>query len=388
MRISLPMQLIAIIIGVIVFGGFCNTYTVQAFYTFSLLFKEFLSFLLPFIVFSFVLGGILSFKKNAPLILCILMAAIFCSNALIALVSYMVVSNFLPFISCTGGEIGIPLTNELAPLWTVHLPQLARTEHAMIAAVVLGLIFSVVQVPFVERVVHSLKEYLMTLLNYTIIPVLPLYVLGFLLKIRYEGAFMPLMAHYGSAMVLLIAMQTLCLIVYYWVAMGFSMMRAFNAINIALPSYLTAFSTMSSTATVPVSVETAVRNIENRSLAQMAMPIMANMHLLGDSIGVPVLALTTLYLFHGCLPTFSVFLGFLLFFCTSMFAVSGIPGGGIIVMIPVLKSMLGFTPEMISIITALYLLLDSFGTAANVMGDGALIIIVKNILHSLRITKE
>jgi len=385
MRISLPVQLIAIIIGVILLGGLCNAYTVQVCYTFSLMFKECLALLLPFIVFSFVLGGILSFKKNAPLVLFILLGAIFCSNALVALLSYVVVSNFLPFISCTPGDIGVPVYHEIVPLFTLNLPQVVRSEHAMVVAVVLGLFFSVVRSKVVEQGVFQLKEVLATLLNYTVIPLLPLYVLGFLLKIRYEGAFVPLMQQYGSAVVLLIALQTLCLIIYYLLATGFSATRALRAIHVALPSYLTAFSTMSSTATVPVSVETAVRNIGNRPLAQMAMPIMANVHLLGDSIGVPVLALTTLFLFQGCLPTFTVFLGFLLYFCTSMFAVSGIPGGGIIVMIPVLKSMLGFTPEMISIITALYLLLDSFGTAANVMGDGALVIMVNKLLRQLKI---
>jgi Na+/H+-dicarboxylate symporter len=385
MRISLPLQLIAIIIGVITLGGLCNTYTVQVYYTFSLMFKECLALLLPFIVFSFVLGGILSFKKNAPLVLLILLSAIFCSNALVALLSYAVVRNLLPFISCTGGDIGLPVYHEIVPLFNVCLPQLIRSEHAMVAAVLLGLLFSVVRSKMVEQAVFKLKEALVVLLNYTVIPLLPLYVLGFLLKIRHEGAFMPLMQQYGSAVVLLIALQTLCLIIYYWVATGFSATRAMRAINNALPSYLTAFSTMSSTATVPVSVETAVRNSGNRPLAHMAMPIMANVHLLGDSIGVPVLALTTLFLFHGCVPTVSVFLGFLLYFCTSMFAVSGIPGGGIIVMIPVLKSMLGFTPEMISIITALYLLLDSFGTAANVMGDGALVMMVNKMLKRLKI---
>ena len=385
MRISLPLQLIAVIIGVIFFGSLCSTYTIEVCYTFSLIFKEFLAFLLPFIVFSFVLGGILSFKKNAPIVLLILIGAIFCSNALVALFSYAVVTNFLPFISCTGGEIGLPMYDEIIPLFTVQLPQLVRSEHAMIAAVILGLFFSIVQSTIVEQSVHRLKEFLATVLNYTVIPLLPFYVLGFLLKIRHEGAFLPLMQHYGSAVVLLIALQTLCLILYYWVASGFSATRALGAVNVALPSYLTAFSTMSSTATVPVSVETAVRNIGNRPLAQMAMPIMANVHLLGDSIGVPVLALTTTFLFQGCLPTLPVFLEFLLYFCTSMFAVSGIPGGAIIVMIPVLKSMLGFTPEMISIITALYLLLDSFGTAANVMGDGALVIMVNKLLKRLKI---
>lgn len=223
------------------------------------------------------------------------------------------------------------------------------------------------------------------MLNYSIIPLLPLYVLGFLLKIRFEGTFVQLMQQYCSTVLLIVAIQVSYLLWMYLLAHGFSSQRAFHAINVALPSYLTAFSTMSSTATVPISVEAATQNTGNRSLSAMAMPIMANVHLLGDSIGIPVLAMTTMFLFKGCLPDLISFVTFLFYFCTSMFAVSGIPGGAIIVMIPILVSIFGFTADMVSIITALYLLLDSFGTAANVMGDGALVIMVHKVLKKLRI---
>ncbi|MCL4417285.1 MAG: dicarboxylate/amino acid:cation symporter [Actinobacteria bacterium] len=112
---------------------------------------------------------------------------------------------------------------------------------------------------------------------------------------------------------------------------------------------------------------------------------MANVHLLGDSISTPLLALVTLLIFKGCFPAFVTYLMFVFYFCTSMFAVSGIPGGGILVMLPILRTYLGFTPDMETVIIALYFLMDSFGTAANVMGDGALIIMVNKILKKLKL---
>ncbi|MCY0443155.1 cation:dicarboxylate symporter family transporter, partial [Klebsiella pneumoniae] len=81
----------------------------------------------------------------------------------------------------------------------------------------------------------------------------------------------------------------------------------------------------------------------NRPLAQVGMPIMANVHLLGDSISTPILAIISMHLFLGYVPSFTQYFVFILYFGISMFAVSGIPGGGIIVMIPILKSVLGFT---------------------------------------------
>ena len=136
---------------------------------------------------------------------------------------------------------------------------------------------------------------------------------------------------------------------------------------------------MSSIATLPVSLVCAEKNTGNKQIVHFAMPILANIHLMGDAVCVPLFALATMKLFFGVLPTFGAYVVFLGYFCVAMLAVSGIPGGGIIVMLPLLKTLFGFTPEMLSVMTALYLLQDGFGTAANVMGDGALVIILDRI---------
>lgn len=230
-----------------------------------------------------------------------------------------------------------------------------------------------------------MKRLLEHFFNRIFIPLLPFYILGFLLKIHYEGVFSSLLQHYSSTFFLIVAVQILCLALFYFVACGFDRKKMFVAYTNALPSYLTAFSTMSSTATVPVSIKCAYENTKNQALSEMAMPIMANVHLLGDSVGTPILALVTMLLFLGYLPDLFTYIKFLAFFCVSMFAASGIPGGGFLVMIPVLKSQLGFTPEMISIMFTLYVLMDSFGTAANVMGDGALVMILNKILKRFKV---
>src|ERR1700722_14052255 len=157
MRISLPMQLTGVILFVILCGGMFNTYTVQLCYTFSLLFKELLSLFLPAIVFSFVLSGILSFKKNAPIVLLLLLGSIFLSNAFVALSSYFLITNFLPYTNCIVGEMGLVVSDTIMPLWVYAFPAWVRSEHAMVAAVVLGLLFSWVQVAWVEHVATACR---------------------------------------------------------------------------------------------------------------------------------------------------------------------------------------------------------------------------------------
>lgn len=385
MRISLPLQLLLVIIGVVLFGGFIPDDAVRVCYTFSVMFKEFLGMIIPYMVFFFVMAGILSFQRNAPLVLAILLTTIFFSNALVALISYGVFLLFLPLISCTADSM-ITAQHIIEPFFSFSIPTPVPAFQALVAAVIFGILCSIFRVPsWIMSTVSRAKYGIEVALKFGFIPLLPLYVLGFLLKMRHEGLITCLIQQYGSAVILIVSLQTVYLLWMFFLASGFSVSRALSLIKNCIPPYITAFSTMSSTATVPVSIEAAEHNTGTRGLPALSMPIMANVHLLGDSIGTPILAMTTMIIFQGIVPPVMQYLGFVFYFCITMFAASGIPGGGIIVMIPVLISQLDFSPSMVSVITMLYFMLDPFGTAANVTGDGALVVIVQKLLRRLKI---
>ena len=357
-KISLPVQLIAVIAFVFIGGEYFNESFVRFFYTFSMLFKELLTFILPFIIFSFVLTGILSFKRNAPAILALMVGLIFISNCVVALLTYLVGAAVIPSIVHGLSIEGFQVTGGVEPYVQFKLHSMISSEWALIAAIAVGILLSFVQMPVMESAARKVKSFLQLFLNCYFIPLLPFYVLGFLLEIQHKGVFGSLFANYGKAFILICVTQVIFLAIYYLLAASGSISKALAYIKGAMPSYLTAFSTMSSTATIPVSIECAEKNGVNSPLAELSMPIMANIHLVGDSISTPLLAMVTVTLFLGRFPDFIAYTKFVLMFCSAMLAVSGIPGGGIIVMIPILVSQLCFNPEMVSIITALYLLMD------------------------------
>ncbi len=384
--LSIPAQLIAIIISVLLFGHYVPENIIRLFFTFSGIFKELLGLVLPFMVFFFVLSGITSFKKNAPAVLGVMLGIIFLSNGLVAFLSYGVMLLARSTISCDTSLVS--LTNVAAPIMpyiTVSLPMPFTAIHALVVALCLGILSNFVAMPLLDRSVKVGKQWIEWIVSNIFIPFLPLYILGFLLKIKSEGIFSCLMQQYGAAFLIIISLQYGYLLWLYFVAAGFSLSKTYRAISNAIPSYITAFSTMSSTAAIPVSIASAEQNTGNKELSEVAMPIMANVHLLGDSIGTPILAMVTMFVFQGVLPGFLQYSGFVFYFCVTMFAASGVPGGGLLVMIPILKSQLGFTSEMISLIMTIYFLLDCFGTGANVMGDGALVMIVNRILKKMRL---
>ena len=384
-KISLPIQLLLVIGAAFLFGHYLTEYQVRIFYTFSLFFKEILGFCLPFIIFSFILSGILSFKKGAHIVLAVLFICIVVSNFLISMTSFSIGKFLLEWLHEGCVSKGLSSQIQLAPIYKISLPVLIGSEKAMLLAVGLGMLGSFVNLPRLEQRIFLFKNFVESVLNKIFIPLLPIYVLGFLLKLFHEGSLVSLLGTYGKAFGLVIALQWSYLFVMYLIANGWKICETVGSIKNSMPSYLAAFSTMSSTAAIPVTVNCMKKNFGNKSFAQVAAPILANIHLVGDSITVPIFALVTLSLFLGLIPSISTFLVFVFYFCLAMLAVSGVPGGGIIVMIPILKSILGFTPDMISVITALYLLQDAIGTAGNVMGDGALAIIVHKILRKLKV---
>lgn len=383
---SLPLQLIGVILSVFFFGKLLPYWFVRISYTFSIIIRELLGVILPFMVFFFVLDGILSFQKKAPVVLSVMLGTIFCSNGIVALFSYGVINLVAPVISCDRSALTIEQLKEVSPLFHIELPFSINAVHALLAAIVIGLCGSFYPLG-INNAVGRAKAWIEKLLQMIIIPCLPFYIFGFLLKIRYEEMLVCLFKQYGSIFVLVVVMQTAYLIFLYIVACEFNIKKTIRAMRNTLPSYLTAFSTMSSVIAIPDAIRGAIKNTKNEHLADIAMPIMANAHLLGSSIGIPMLAMVTMLIFQGALPSLIQYAFFVLYFCFSMFAASGIPGGGILVIIPILKSYLGFDAEMVSVLLAIYLLMDSFVTAANIMGDGALVIIVNRILRKFGVTQ-
>lgn len=384
-KISLPFKLFLILIFVGLFGNLLDVTTINFFYSLSLIFKECLSFLLPFIVFSFITTGILSFKKNAPLVLGILLTCVLLSNAVVAFLSYIAGTTLLPLLAVQIDPVLMVTTQSMQPLFCITLPKLFSSFQAMLAAIVCGISLTFYSVAKIESGIKNLKTVIEIIINSLFIPVLPIYVVGFLLEINHQGVFMQLFQTYGRTFALIILLQFIVIFLIYFIAAQGHVQKALHYIKVAMPSYLTAFGTMSSTATIPVTVQCAEKNTGNSALSTMATPILANIHLLGDAISTPMLALVTLFVFTGVMPDASTYCAFVFFFCINMLAAAGVPGGGIFVMHPILISILGFNDIMISIITTLYILQDGLGTAGNVMGDGALMIIINKILKRLKI---
>ncbi len=387
-KIPLPFRLLGVIAFVFIFGSSMPEFIARFFYTFSLLFKTLLLAFLPFMLFAFIFNGIVAFRKGATIVLLVLLGSVFLSDIFIALFTYAVGRMALPTIvesMIVQATTAQKVLEPLIPLQVIDFR--IDLEKVLLISIAFGIFFSFFKLPKFEHVMAQFKGVIEKILKYIFVPLLPLYVFGFLLEIQHKGIFTELFRHYGMAFLLIFAIQVVYVSFFYIVVTGFSFRRGWKAIKNAFPAYLTGFSTMSSMVALPVSIDAAEKNTKNRPLAEMSMPIMANLHFMGIATHIPILSMATMLLFQGGGPAFYQYLNFVVVLCYTMIAISGVPGSGILLMAPLLKSHFSFSPEMVSVVTAIYLLIEPFGTAANVFGDGALVIVVNKIVKKLGLAR-
>jgi Na+/H+-dicarboxylate symporter len=176
------------------------------------------------------------------------------------------------------------------------------------------------------------------------------------------------------------------LILYRLVSIGYKPMG--KLITTMMPAGITGFSTMSGAVTIPVTLDCTERNVNHPTLARMVIPTTSNMHMLGDDITITLTAITLMLVNGMSLPGFVEFLPYVVGFCIAKLACVGIAGASLLVVLPVLKEHLGFSPEMVSLIITLYVLHDPFGTFHNVMGNGAFAIGLERIFVKLGLLKK
>jgi Na+/H+-dicarboxylate symporter len=203
---------------------------------------------------------------------------------------------------------------------------------------------------------------------------------------QYDGILEQIVQVACPLIALIIIVSFLYLLFLFSVASNFDFKVFSKYIKSILPVALMGFSTMSSLATMPITLKVAEKNTGNAEVASLTIPITSNVHLLGDCIAIPLVALSLLLSFGNEFPSFTTYSTFAICFAFAKFSVAAVPGGGILVMLPVLDKYLGFSGEMLNIITTLYMVFDPIVTVINVLGNSVLVILISKLFKKVEKT--
>ena len=341
-------------------------------YAISLSIKETLVFLLPFIVFSIVFQSTSKLRgTNAIKVVLLLLTMIMLSNSLSIGIAHTVgqfgAAHLAPNIVYTDTLSA----DGLVPKFTMKLPSVISSIKAVLFGFICGMVLPRIMGEMSTKLSETLAKISVFVLENVLVPVLPVFVVGLVFKMQSDNL-IGLLLNNAKVALFLFGIALLHVFMLYMLASGFSVLRALQKIKDMVPTALFAFTTMSSLITMPVVLKAVKRNSDDPELMDIAVPTALNVHLVGDCFFMIVMSIVIALAFSGSEPvSLASYIYFLLYFLISKFAVVAIPGGGIIVMIPIIEQYLNFSPTMLSLITTLYFVFDPAITVVNVLGNGA-----------------
>ncbi|MBQ7673987.1 MAG: cation:dicarboxylase symporter family transporter [Alphaproteobacteria bacterium] len=358
-----------------------STDTIRFFLTISVCLRETLVFVLPFLLFSFIAVALSAIPKEGMLFVLGLMVVVFISNF-----TNIMVSGLVGFGMLSGSHSKDIIENSanFVPFFEPQLPIIASTSHALFFGVLIGFLNSFYPNKYVTYIIKTLHSWVMIFMKRFFVPLLPLFVSGFLLKLFAEGRMTGFVAQNSAVYIKMFGFLFCYLLLWLAFAASFKRDRMIEILKNAFPAIITAFSTMSSAAALPLSLNAAEKNTKDKILADAVMPLTLNFHMVGDTIIVPILAMMVIITFNHPMPTTSEFIMFGVFFVLNKFAGGGVPSGTIMVTVPVLKQYLGFDDSMTAFIIALYGVIDPIATSGNVAANNFFVVIFQKIRKSVK----
>ena len=371
----LPRVLLAILLGVAL-GQFLPVGAVRVFVTFNGLFSQFLGFMIPLIIIGLVTAAIARIGIGAGKLLLATVVIAYLDTVVSALLAYGTGSLLFPSMVSATADTHIMKPEDLAPYFSVAIPPMIDVMSALVFSFLMGLCIAHARLQTLRGVFDEFEKIVSLVIGKVIIPLLPIYIFGIFLSMTRSGQVFHILEVF-TMIILVIFVLHLFILFYEFVAAGLLTRRnPLKMLATMLPAYFTALGTASSAATIPVTMRQTVKNGVSESIAGFTIPLCATIHMSGSAMKITACALTVCLL-NGIPYDFPLFLHFILLLAICMVAGPGVPGGAVMAALAPMSSVLGFGMEEQALIIALYIAMDSFGTACNVTGDGAIAVVLE-----------
>ena len=350
----------------------------DVFVTFSTIFGQFLSFSIPLIIIGLVTPAIADLGKGAGHWLGLTAALAYASTMFAGFLTYGVCAYFFPK-GLVGQLTQVETPKEvLKTYFTIEMPPVVGVMTALLLSFVIGIGLSLVPRGVLRKGFIEFRAIITRLIENIIVPLLPLHIFGIFLNLTYTGEAVHIMRTLIRVVVIVLILEVVILLTQYFVAGAVGRVNPFKAIFTMLPAYLTALGTSSSAATIPVTLRQTRKNGVSDAVSSFTIPLCATIHLAGSTSKIFAFAFAIVYT-QGMAITTTQWVGFIFMLGITMVAAPGVPGGAIMAATGILQSMLGFDDSAVALMIATYIALDSFGTATNVTGDGAIAIIMDRL---------
>ena len=375
------MALILKLIAGIVLGMLCGLYAphelTRLLITFKGLFGELLFFTVPLLILFFITSGIAALPRNSGKLLSRTLGFAYLSTITAGTLAFLVASVVVPMLTHANSAATAVDVAHLTPFIEMDVPPAISVMTALVLAFIFGLGIAATQSAQLKQLSDQGRDVIQLMLEKVIIPLLPVYIAGEFAQMAAAGTVFGTLKTFGVVLLLAVAMHWGWIITLYTLAGIKAGKSPFALIKNMLPAYFTALGTMSSAATIPVSLQATKANGVKPDVANFTVPLCATIHLSGSTITIVTCAMAVVTMVNGLeMPSLITVLPFIFMLGVVMLAAPGVPGGAVMSAVGLLGSMLGFGEAAIALMIALYMAQDSFGTACNVTGDGAIAVLV------------
>ena len=367
--------LIAIILG-IALGFVMPDMGVRIFNTFNSVFAQLLNFLIPLIIVGLVTSAIADVGRGAGKMLAITAGTAYLATILSGLFSYGCSISLFPSIIETGSAQVLSSEGDKFPaFFTIEIPAVMGVMSALVSSFLLGLGIAAFGAKVLKQGFDEFKDIVTLAISKVIIPLLPFYIFGLFLDMTASGSVGAVLMAFLQVIIVIFILTAILLLIQYTIAGLVTRRNPIKLLTTMLPAYFTALGTSSSAATIPITLQQTIKNGVSEGVAGFVVPLCATIHLSGSTLKIVACALAIMMM-EGIAFDFPLMLGFILMLGVTMVAAPGVPGGAIMAALGILDSILGFSSEQQAMMITLYIAMDSFGTACNVTGDGAIALIL------------
>jgi len=366
--------LLAIALGLAI-GSIANEVFVGVFVTINDLFSQFLGFIIPLIIMGLIIPSIGSLGNQASKMVGFTALIAYGSTIFSGFFSYGVSMAFFPNLLKNQTLNAVSETAAIQPFFHIAIPPLMDVMTALVLAFVVGIGLARIQNSVLLQVSLEFENIVNFVIEKVIIPFLPLFIFGIFLNMTFSGQAFIILNVFAKIIAVIFILHILVLLTQFILAGLISGKKPLASLKLMLPAYFTALGTQSSAATIPVTLKQVQKIGVSPAIVKLVVPLCATIHLSGSTLKIVACCLA-LMMIQGMPIDFFSFSGFILMLGIAMVAAPGVPGGAIMAAIGIIGTMLGFDAQNQALMIALYIAMDSFGTAANVTGDGAIAMVM------------
>lgn len=364
---------VGIVLGLFVGEGFMNIVVTVKYILGQLIF-----FMVPLIILAFVSSSIAKMRSKASRMLGWALGLAYGSSVGAAFMAMFLGYWLIPLLSVSPATEGLKEIPEI--VFRLDIPPVMSVMSALVLAIMVGLATVWTKSQIFETILDNFQQMILLLINRVLIPVLPFFIATNFCALTYEGSITKQFPVFLNVMGVVLVAHFVWLAFLYLSAGAFSGKNPWQVLRYYGPAYFTAVGTMSSAATLPVALKCAKRSpVLKGEVIDFAIPLFSNIHLCGSILTEVFFVMTVSLMLYGAIPAMSTMVLFIILLGIFAIGAPGVPGGTVIASLGIVVSVLGFDEAGTALLLTIFALQDSFGTACNITGDGALTLILSKV---------